>query len=63
MDVPSCFHAKLVIRLIRDYLDSAAWSQKAILNVARSGMFSSDRPIIEYNRDIGGAKPVTVDRE
>jgi glucan phosphorylase len=30
----------------------AAWASKAILNVARSGRFSSDRTVSEYARDI-----------
>jgi starch phosphorylase len=34
------------------YSDSAAWSRKAILNVAGSGKFSSDRTIAEYAAEI-----------
>src|SRR5205814_375704 len=37
------------------YRDGAAWAQKAIHNVARSGKFSSDRPIFEYARAVLGA--------
>ena len=39
------------------YTDQDAWSQKAILNVAGSGKFSSDRTITEYAKDIWNAKP------
>ncbi len=34
------------------YLDKARWTRMSILNVARSGKFSSDRTISEYARDI-----------
>ena len=42
------------------YADPGAWAHKAILNVASSGHFSSDRTIAEYARDIwrAGACPV-----
>ena len=36
-------------RLGRDYQDSRAWTKKEIINVAKSGVFSSDRTIKEYN--------------
>ncbi|URA09433.1 glycogen/starch/alpha-glucan phosphorylase [Thermospira aquatica] len=38
------------------YLDTFAWTKKSILNVARIGKFSSDRTIIEYNKDIWKAE-------
>ncbi len=41
----------------KDYLDSADWATKAILNAARVSGFSSDRTIREYARDIWGIKP------
>lgn len=37
-----------------DYRNPALWTQKAILNVAGMGKFSSDRTILEYARDIWG---------
>ena len=42
------------------YADSAEWSRKAILNVASSGKFSSDRTIAEYATDIWNAKACPV---
>src|SRR5215831_13390717 len=42
------------------YLDSAGWSRKAILNVAGSGKFSSDRTIAEYAADIWDVKACPI---
>ncbi len=39
-------------RAIADYGDRTAWARKMLVNTARSGYFSSDRTIAEYNRDI-----------
>ncbi len=43
------------------YLDPDAWTRRAILNVAHSGKFSSDRTIAEYASDIWGAQSCHVD--
>jgi len=43
------------------YDNSEEWSRKAILNVAASGKFSSDRTIAEYAADIWNIKPCPVD--
>lgn len=40
------------------YRDEEKWSEKAILNIARAGKFSSDRTIAEYAEDIWAVKPV-----
>ena len=40
--------------------DTDSWTRKSILNVARSGKFSSDRAIAEYCDDIWNVGPVTV---
>jgi starch phosphorylase len=39
-------------RLVSLYADPDGWARKAILNVAGSGKFSSDRTIAEYAADI-----------
>jgi len=47
-------------RLVDLYSHPDEWARKAILNVAGSGMFSSDRTIREYATDIWGATPCPV---
>jgi starch phosphorylase len=47
-------------RLAALYGDRDAWASKAILNIAHSGKFSSDRTIAEYAADIWDAKACPV---
>ncbi len=42
------------------YADPQAWARKAIINVACSGRFSSDRTITEYANEIWNLKPSPV---
>jgi len=48
-------------RLGELYKDPEAWARKAILNVASSGTFSSDRTIAEYASEIWKVKPCPVE--
>ena len=43
------------------YRNESSWYEKAIINIAHSGNFSSDRTIREYADDIWGIRPVKID--
>jgi starch phosphorylase len=45
------------------YADPEAWSRKAVLNIAASGTFSSDRTIAEYADEIWQVAPCPVGME
>ncbi|WP_407425297.1 glycogen/starch/alpha-glucan phosphorylase [Treponema sp.] len=47
--------------LAKAYADKKGWAKKALINIANSGKFSSDRTIEDYVRDIWHLKKVTVD--
>jgi glycogen phosphorylase len=47
-------------RLCALYADSDEWTRKAILNVASSGEFSSDRTISEYASQIWNVRPCPI---
>ena len=36
----------------KDYENRTAWAEKMLVNISKAGFFSSDRTIVEYNRDI-----------
>ena len=50
-------YVKTQEQIAKDYTNPMAWARKALLNVARSGKFSSDRTITEYANDIWHVKP------
>ena len=39
-------------RCLYSYGDRRAWAKKMLVNIAKSGYFSSDRTIRQYNEDI-----------
>jgi len=43
-----------------DFKDTKSWYNKVLLNIARSGKFSSDRTIHEYAKDIWNLLPLKV---
>ena len=45
------------------YRDPARWNRMSLINIARSGRFSSDRAVMEYANDIWHVKPVEFDME
>jgi len=47
-------------KVVEVYRDEEQWTQMAILNVARSGKFSSDRAIREYAENIWNIRPVEI---
>jgi starch phosphorylase len=47
-------------RLVAQYGERNAWASKAILNVAGSGKFSSDRTISQYAEEIWNTQPCPV---
>jgi starch phosphorylase len=47
-------------RLVELYANPEEWTRRAILNVAGSGKFSSDRTIAQYAGEIWNAKPCAV---
>jgi starch phosphorylase len=54
-------YAQAQERVAAQYADREAWARKAILNVAYSGKFSSDRTIAEYAAGIWNAVPCPVE--
>ena len=47
-------------KLVNLRANQDAWARRAVLNVAASGQFSSDRSIAQYAKEIWDAKPCPV---
>ena len=45
-------------RVDATYRDAKKWNRMSLVNIARSGRFSSDRAVMEYARNIWGVEPV-----
>ena len=45
-------------RVDATYRDSAKWNAMSLVNIARSGRFSSDRAVLEYAKNIWNVEPV-----
>ena len=46
-------------RVDATYRDADEWNRRSLVNIARSGRFSSDRAVMEYARDIWHVAPVS----
>ena len=45
-------YIKVKDQVFADFEDRTKWEKMMLVNIAKSGFFSSDRSIAEYNRDI-----------
>ncbi len=57
-DLPMYIDAQA--KIDADYRDQKKWSRMALINIASSGKFSSDRTIHDYAKEIWNIKPVVV---
>lgn len=60
-DLPRFIEAQSKVE--RLYRDPESWTEKAVINIARTGRFSSDRTIAEYAKEIWKVEPVDVEAE
>ena len=44
----------------RTYRDAKSWNEMSLVNIARSGRFSSDRAVMEYAKNIWHVEPVKL---
>ena len=45
-------------RMTGDFADRELWNRKSLLNIAGAGIFSADRSIDDYAKNIWHVKPV-----
>lgn len=45
-------------RMAKDFQNLDVWNKKAIINVSKAGFFSSDRSIMDYNKNIWGLEKI-----
>ena len=57
-DFEAYAHAQTCVE--KRYADRATWAKTCLINIAKSGFFSSDRTIAEYAEDIWNIKAVDV---
>ncbi len=53
-------YVDMQVKVAKEYQNKKAWAEKAILNVARMGKFSSDRTIKQYAEEIWHAKACSI---
>lgn len=53
-------YAQAQLEIEKRYRDKEAWLTSSVVNIAHSGIFSSDRTIREYAREIWKIKPVLI---
>ncbi|MGI6731185.1 MAG: glycogen/starch/alpha-glucan phosphorylase [Anaerovoracaceae bacterium] len=46
------------VRAEKAYMDKICWNKMSLANIAKSGIFTSDRSIMEYANNIWGIKPI-----
>ncbi len=56
-------YIKVKKQMLLDYENRMGWARKMLINIARSGFFSSDRTIREYNKDIWKAPILGLESE
>ena len=48
------------VKIRGKYLDRYGWLKCSLINIAHSGIFSSDRTISEYAKDIWNVEPINL---